>query len=244
MRSFGVQPTHAWHFSCTRTCTALRMQVPQLDLSCLPSSLVELRVELGIAITLVTCDNGVNLPNLQVLTLPTMETVALLLQEDAESRAEAMAPARSIDSDGDDDDCRGARKEPTKLQVLRRHTQGALLLEIVCGCPALTELELVDWRPPAQAVLGALRGLRHLRRLKGVCMHTALCDRLTGVSDVMLVSVTDNNRGRFTRTATGRWDVKTASNEPYWKEHHALLTTALSSTSLRTPIGVGACARA
>lgn len=149
------------------------MQVPHLDLSCLPSSLVELDAQQPRDLTRVstTCyhSRGIHLPRLQRLVLPhllqpTASVEQLLadpsgiLAADADGAYSGMRSSGSSSSQGDS-------KEGPELQS---HFEAVLLLSLAAGCPELRELELVQWQPPSVAVLAAVRELHRLKLLSVV----------------------------------------------------------------------------
>jgi len=140
------------------------LQVPHLDLGCLPSSLVELDAQQPRDLTRVsiTCSSStaLSLPRLQRLVLPHLLQACehqALLDPDVN-----MLAADTADSSS------GCMDESDSSIELQRHQEAALLLSIVDGCPELKELELVQWQPCPAAVLAAVQHLRFLRLLSVV----------------------------------------------------------------------------
>jgi hypothetical protein len=153
-----------------------------LDLSCLPSSLVELDAQQPHDLTRVsiTCCNscGIDLPRLRRLVLPqllqpTVQPDAINMDDPTSMLAADQVAGSSMQSDGSDGGSQGncssgsASVDGGDLQ-LQRHYEAVLLLSVAQGCPELKELELVQWQPPSIAVLAAAQGLQWLKMLSVV----------------------------------------------------------------------------
>lgn len=149
------------------------MQVPHLDLSCLPNSLVELDAQQPRDLTRVsiTCchSRGIHLPRLQRLVLPH------LLQPTAQQLLADPSGMLAADADGADSGMRSSGSSSSSSQgdseegpELQCHFEAVLLLSLAAGCPELRELELVQWQPPSVAVLAAVRELHRLKLLSVV----------------------------------------------------------------------------
>jgi hypothetical protein len=167
---------------CRQSCAVAVAQVPHLDLSCLPSSLVELDAQQPHDLTRasITCCNscGIVLPRLRRLVLPQ------LLQPNVQAGANHMDDLTSMlaadqvagssgQSDGSNGVSQGYRGSDSASNdegdvQLQRHYEAALLLSIAQGCPELKELELVQWQPPSIAVLAAVQGLKWLKMISVV----------------------------------------------------------------------------
>jgi hypothetical protein len=170
------------------------LQVPHLDLACLPPSLTELDVQQPHDLTSVsiTCSSssssksGVWLPSLKRLVLPrtlqVSRTAAAALDTQAsdiekagveqENAAAADAAATGTDPVAADDNVPDASEDSSDRSedddtdvLLQLHQNAALLLELAVGCPELQELELVQWQLPPAAVLAAAQQLRYLKLL-------------------------------------------------------------------------------
>lgn len=157
------------------------LQVPHLDLTCLPSSLVELDAQQPRDLTRVsiTCSHnrGINLPRLQHLVLPHMlQPSQQPRMQDADAghvqnplqQPASMAsgnssedPISEVESDSDG----GSDGAATDLQ---HHWEAAVLLSLALGAPELKELELVQWQPPSVSVLAAARSFPWLKLLSVV----------------------------------------------------------------------------
>lgn len=166
---------------------AVTVQVPHLDLTCLPSSLVELDAQQPRDLTRVsiTCSHsrGINLPRLQRLVLPHLlqpteqqpggsdagmpaagdpsEPTSMAASGSSSSQGRPDSEADYLSTDGCDAD-------------LQQHWEAALLLSVVLGAPELKELELVQWCPPIACIAAAAGGLRWLRLLSVVAQDEAL----------------------------------------------------------------------
>lgn len=155
--------------------------MPHLDLSFLPSSLVELDAQQPHDLTHVsiTCrsSTGIDLPRLQRVVLPHLlqptEQQPDGRQSVDPSSSSMLAAGRGntsdMQSDGstqdahDDNSC-----EDEGSPELQSHYEAALLLSVAHGCPELKELELVQWQPPSAAVLAAVQELKRLKLLSVV----------------------------------------------------------------------------
>lgn len=150
------------------------VQVPHLDLSCLPNSLVELDAQQPRDLTHVsiTCchSRGIHLPRLQRLVLPhllqpteqqLLADPSCMLAADTDEADSGMRSSGGSSSISSQDDS----EEGLELQC---HFEAVLLLSLAAGCPELRELELVQWQPPSVAVLAAVRDLHRLKLLSVV----------------------------------------------------------------------------
>lgn len=163
------------------SCAVAAAQVPHLDLSCLPSSLLELDAQQPHDLTRVsiTCCNsrGIDLPRLRRMVLPqllqpTVQPDAIMADLTSMLAAD-QAAGSSMQSDSSDggsqgDYASGSESVDEGGLQLQRHYEAALLLSVAQGCPELKELELVQWQPPSTAVLAAVQGLKWLKMLSVV----------------------------------------------------------------------------
>jgi hypothetical protein len=158
------------------------LQVPHLDLACLPDSLTELDIQQPHDLTCVsiTCSSNSSsrvggstsssseiwLPSLKRLVLPRMLQVnraAACTQctfPDGQELDKAAADDSSKEDTTVDDSDEGDEDE-----LMQLHYNAALLLDLAAACPELQELELVQWQLPPAAVLAAAQQLRHLKLL-------------------------------------------------------------------------------
>jgi hypothetical protein len=170
------------------------LQVPHLDLACLPPSLTELDVQQPHDLTRVsiTCNSSssrqsrVMLPSLKRLVLPRTlqvsrrtaaeahDALASNIQEvdaqagdvTAAAAASGTDPVPADDSVADISEDSSDHSEDDDADVLLQlHHNAALLVELAVGCPELQELELVQWQLPPAAVLAAAQQLRYLKLL-------------------------------------------------------------------------------
>lgn len=136
-----------------------------MDLSCLPASLCELDAQqprdlTRVSITCTSTSRAVSLPRLQRLVLPHL----LQVRQHPALLGSGLLASHQTDSSSS---CSDASEDDSRC-ALQSHYEALLLLSVICGCPELKELELVQWQPPREAVLAAAGHLRFLRLLSVV----------------------------------------------------------------------------
>jgi hypothetical protein len=168
-----------------------------LDLTCLPSSLVELDAQQPRDLTRVsiTCSHirGINLPRLQHLVLPHLLQPAQQprmqgahagsLQDPLEptSMASGNKSRDDADTEADSDGDSGSGSEGAAAD-LQHHWEAAVLLSLALGAPELKDLELVQWQPPSAYVVAAAQSFPWLKLLSVVGPDGACDELLASVS--------------------------------------------------------------
>jgi hypothetical protein len=170
------------------------LQVPHLDLACLPASLTELDVQQPHDLTSVsiTCNSSssnssqsrLRLPSLKRLVLP--RTLQVSWRTAAESHGMLVSAIEEVDVQAEDAAAAATGPDPVAADdkashtsedgsahseddgaytLLQLHHNAALLLELAIGCPELQEIEFVQWQLPPAAVLAAAQQLGYLKLL-------------------------------------------------------------------------------